>query len=100
MKYKLISDTLIVHVLHVFSCFKYTTLLNIIVVFHFWNCCSSIIEDANIRIYTSMQSDPAGFILLVDQLHVLTLISLKMVMDSSKNGSWIIPFKKNQQVKG
>ena len=35
-----------------------------------------------------------GSILLADQLQVLVLISLKMVMDSSKNVMWIIPFKK------
>ena len=35
-----------------------------------------------------------GSILLADQLQDIILISLKMVMDSSKNGRWIIPFEK------
>ena len=35
-----------------------------------------------------------GFILLADQLQILHLISTKLMMDSFKNGSWIIPFKK------
>ena len=29
-----------------------------------------------------------------DKLQVFILISLKMVMDSARNGRWIIPFKK------
>ena len=33
-------------------------------------------------------------ILLADQLQGPILISLKMITDSSKNGRWIIPFKK------
>ena len=33
-------------------------------------------------------------LLLADQLQVLILISLKLIMESSENGIWIIPFKK------
>ena len=34
-----------------------------------------------------------GSILLTDQLQVLILFSLKMILESSKNGRWIISFK-------
>ena len=39
-------------------------------------------------------TDRPGSILLADQHQVLILISLKMILDSSKNGRWITPFKK------
>ena len=32
-------------------------------------------------------------ILLTDQLQLLILISLKLIIDSSKNGRWIIPLR-------
>ena len=35
-----------------------------------------------------------GSVLLPDQLQVLILIFLKMIMESSKNGRWIITFRK------
>ena len=40
-----------------------------------------------------VQSDQA-LLLLADHLQVLVLISIKIIMDSSKNGRWIIPFMK------
>ena len=42
---------------------------------------------------TYMQSDLA-LCLMADHLQVLILISLKMIMNSSKKGRWIIPVKK------
>ena len=39
-----------------------------------------------------------GSILFAHQLQVLILISLKMIMYSSKNGNWIIPLKKKSAV--
>ena len=49
----------------------------------------------------SDMSLPAGSILFTDQLHILIImISLKMTMDSSKNGSWVILSKKFSWLKG
>ena len=43
-------------------------------------------------------STSVGFILLAD-LQLLSFISLKLIMESSKNGRWSIPFKKFSRVK-
>ena len=39
-------------------------------------------------------SKEPGQILLTDQFQILIFISLKMIMDSIKNGRWIIPLTK------
>ena len=61
-----------------------------------WNQVISLCHQYGARpASTSMQSDQAL------KCWLTILISLKMIMDSSKNGGWIIPFKKfSRQVKG
>ena len=53
-------------------------------------------------VYTGRQARCAvwpGSILLAEQLQILILNSLKIVMESSKNGSWISPFKKYSRLR-
>ena len=50
--------------------------------------------DHQYRAKPAVQTDHSLLWLLAGQFQLLILISLKVILDSSKNGNWIIPFKK------
>ena len=54
-------------------------------------------SESDLPLPPSMQSDQSLYCWLT-KLHVLILISLKMIMDSSKNRRWIIPSKNERWI--
>ena len=86
---------------------KWNLINNLLTVLHAWfNLTLILLKQTWLVFATSIEpGQPAhhavwpSSILLADHLQVLILISLNMIMDRSKNGRWIIPFKKFSRLK-